>query len=124
MKKQVKNYRRLWLLLLCFLVLSGTTAAVFRSLRQEQLNRALIAAIRTDHSAGIVTSLLSQGADPNARYVTVDRRPLWIQLWDRMRGTHRQTPYRPTALEAALTGSKERRWSDEDILVANAYEVD
>jgi hypothetical protein len=108
------------LLTLCMLfgLIAIPVVLTWREVRQEQLNHALIAAVDHNDAAG-VRRWLRQGADPNAQVHTDDKRSLWKQVWDRLRGRHIQTKAVPmSALVAAI------EWSyDNDVDKADTVQA-
>jgi len=120
MMTRSNTFWKLSLLLFCIVFLGIGATKLFLSIRRAQLNSALVGEIKTHKDVGTVVSLLSQGADPNARDLAQDTRPFWTQLWDRMRGKPILTGDPPTALQTALLGTKKRPWRDEDLPVIKA----
>lgn len=89
--------------LLALAVLVGSLGGLtYREIRQERLNRALIAAIRANDTSDTL-SLLKQGADPNVRDELPQSLSLWQQLLDRWRNKHSTPSNASTALIIALT---------------------
>lgn len=73
-------------ILLAFLVPLGMAVAkVHRQIRQDALNRALIAAVKKKDTTNVI-ALLSEGADANSIDLQPDTRPIWRRLWDCIRG--------------------------------------
>src|SRR5438128_1807657 len=87
--------------ILCYLVLiiivGLPVLLTWRAVRQERLDRALIAAVVKDDAPAVV-SLLAQGADANARDLPPDTRSFWRQMLDRLRGRDNQQPSAQSAL--------------------------
>jgi ankyrin repeat protein len=79
--------------LLTVLLLAGVVvvpvAATWREVRQEQLNRALIAAVDRNN-VGAVHKWLHEGADPDALILPQDKRPWWRRFQDLL--NHRPPP--------------------------------
>ncbi len=71
---------------------------IYRDIRQDRLDRALIAAIKRNDTPATL-ALLDQGADPDARD-TSDLQPpsVWQLLLDRLHGRYSQPSTAPTAL--------------------------
>jgi len=78
-----KHINRITLLLLVALV-AGMGWLTWREIDQQQQNRALIEAIRSDDE-GLVELLLNDGADPNS-YEKGEQSSLWQFLLDRLHG--------------------------------------
>jgi|SRR5579871_43145 len=94
------------LLLLAALV-GGLGWLVYAPVRQERLNRALIAAIKQNETKKAI-ALLAEGADANARDTLPMNQSLWRLLLDRLRGKRPAPSTAPTALWVACC------WSLED----------
>ncbi len=94
---------RILLLLFLLVVLIGVPVwQAMRLIRQERLNRALIAAIKKNQ-VQVALALLNAGADPNARDAPPDRRSVWQQVWDSLHGRHDSSRENaPTALLVLL----------------------
>ncbi len=88
--------RRTLLTSLCLLALLLAVPIVrtWQEVRQEQLNHALIAAVRQNDVVA-VRSLLHEGADPNAPVLPKDTRSLWQRLVDLLR--HKPAPHSLTS---------------------------
>ncbi|MCW3053943.1 MAG: hypothetical protein JWN14_3113 [Chthonomonadales bacterium] len=101
--KTPKSKTSLKLLLTLLLLLSlGITAVVgYRESRQQKLDSALFIALKQKDPV-MVKAHLAEGADPNARDVQLDKRLLWVRLWDRIQGKPLSIEEEPTALWVAL----------------------
>src|SRR5437868_5967972 len=88
-------------LLLLAILVGGLGWTVYAPVRQERINRALIAAIMKNDTKTAL-ALLAKGADPNARDETPQHLSLWRLLLDRLRGKHPAPSKAPTALLVAL----------------------
>jgi len=89
-------------LLLMLLLPLGITAVVgYRESRQQTLDRALFIALKQKDPV-MVKAHLAEGADPNARDVQLDKRLVWVRLWDRVQGKPVSIDEEPTALWVAL----------------------
>jgi len=103
------SYPRLMLALLtlALVVLVGFPCFLtWREVRQERLNQQLIDAIKREDTATAL-SVLAQGADANAREEF--SRPLWEDIWNRLRGHASQTSELPTALQEVVQRRYEER---------------
>ena len=82
-----KRYKRIGLpFLLVLAVLAGSLGwLTYRQIRQDKLNRMLIAAIKQNDLRGVSTTL-EQGASPNAAEMPADTRPFWKQWLDQCLG--------------------------------------
>jgi ankyrin repeat protein len=69
---------------------------ICRQLRQDSLDKALIAALRNNDAFEAI-HLLHQGANANARYELPDPRTPWQRLLDSFEGKPKPQPDRPTA---------------------------
>jgi hypothetical protein len=102
----MKPARRYSILVLSFLPIiimaSVIVAIITREEHRLDLNHALINAIKRGQTKTAV-SMLASGADPNARDFPIERRSLWRQLWDRLRGkTQTKISDQPSALSLAF----------------------
>src|SRR5579871_4265140 len=102
MKTPDKRMRRrrlslIAVLLLLALLVGGLGWMVYAPVRQERLNRSLIAAIKKNNTKAAL-ALLSEGADPNARDEPPQHLSLWRLLRDRLRGKRPNPSNAPTAL--------------------------
>ncbi len=94
-----RRFRAVVLSLALLALLSGIPIVLtWRAVRQERLNHALIAAVRSNDTFA-VRHLLHQGADPNAPILPEDTRSLWQRLLDILR--HKPAP-RPLIHDSAL----------------------
>lgn len=91
---------------LVVLVIALPIWPLYRQIRQERLDQALIAAIRRN-DARTVAALLSQGAAANAVAYPTEERPFWTAFMDRLRGKT------PTLGECALMTAFEAWWNPE-----------
>jgi len=89
------------LLLLAALV-GGLGWTVYTPIRQERLNRALIAAIKQNDTKQTL-SLLAEGANPNVRDEPPQHLSLWRLLLDTLRGKRPAPSTAPTALLLACS---------------------
>ncbi|MCW3097178.1 MAG: Ankyrin [Chthonomonadaceae bacterium] len=96
--------------LFTLLLMAGLAAilgvAVWREVRQTQLNQALITAVRHRDAPTVVT-LLKGGADANARESDAIRLSLWSLLRNRLAGKTTPTSHAATALAIACGYSVE-----------------
>jgi len=81
MKSSHKKLLGAVMLLLFLVPLSLAVKKVYRELKQPELNAALIAAVKRNDTAAVV-SLLREGADANSRDFQPDMRSMWVRLWD------------------------------------------
>lgn len=90
--------------LFTLLLMAGLAAilgvATWREVRQNQLNQAMIKAVRRKDAPTVVT-LLKHGADANAREGNTIRISLWSLLRNRLTGKTVATPHAATALAIA-----------------------
>ena len=115
----VRKKRLGLLLLLVFAVFLGSSARnLYRKVRQPEMNRALIDAVKKDNAAGVI-SLLAAGANPNAKEIPPNTRSLWLLLWDRLRGKPLPRELGPTALVVALE-SNTAGWPPENVPMVTA----
>jgi ankyrin repeat protein len=84
-------------------ILAGAT---WREVRQEQLNQALITAVKLNDAPAVVT-LLKCGADANASVGNATHLSLWSLLRSRFTGKTTKAPHAPTALAIACGYSAE-----------------
>lgn len=80
--------------------------AIWREARQNQLDQALITAVRHKDAPTVVT-LLQLGADANAREKDVTRLSLWPLFRSRLTGKTTTPPHEATALAIACGSSAE-----------------
>ena len=99
-RRRYKRFGLVFLLLLAVLV-GSLGWLTYREIRQEKLNRALIAAIKQDDTETVL-DLLDQGANPNAREEAPQHLSLWQMVLDKFRGKHPARSTAPTALLTAL----------------------
>src|SRR5690349_12697348 len=108
----MRRRRHNWIatLLLLALLVGGMGWLIYAPVRQERLNRALIAAIKKNDTK-VALALLADGADPNAREVPPQHLSFWRLLWDRLRGKRFAPSTAPTALlvACALRGEEDTR---------------
>jgi ankyrin repeat protein len=96
----VRRGRIIFCCVLCSTLVCGWW--INRLLRQSALNGALIARVKQGDATQVI-DLLHRGADPDAREVPPDRRPLWQILVSQLaRPTQTRSPSPPTALQVAL----------------------
>ncbi|HLK60934.1 MAG TPA: ankyrin repeat domain-containing protein [Chthonomonadaceae bacterium] len=95
-----KRLRFIIALLILAVMIGGLGWITNATLRQEHLNRALIAAIKENNSRKALT-LLDEGADPNARD-NPQVPPSFLQMLMLLLRRHYQDTDRPTALLLAL----------------------
>ncbi|MCW3099071.1 MAG: hypothetical protein JWL77_4689 [Chthonomonadaceae bacterium] len=76
---------------------------VWKAYRQEQLDCALLIAIKHNATKTAV-SLLAAGADANAKDLPTGSRVMWQRLWDRLRGKRPPTKTAQSALLLAVEG--------------------
>ena len=103
MKPVQKKLLGLLILFLCVLLPLGLTVGkAYRESRKYELNRAVIAAVKRNNEHAVI-SLLSQGADANARDLPpAGKGEAWRRLWDRLCGKPPEAVDAPTALFVAL----------------------
>jgi len=98
------------LILLLFLVPLGVAGKkVYLELRQPELNRVLIAAVKKNDTTAVV-ALLAQGADPNAGDLPPEHRSVWLKLWDRLR----RKPFLVSDGQTAMSAAVAPRFIGED----------
>jgi len=85
---------------------------IYRQIRQDRLNRALIAAIHHGDTPTAL-ALLTSGANPNSRDDPPDMRPIWQEISDILHGKHLPPSEAPTALLLALETFRD---SDSSVL--------
>ncbi len=88
--------------ILLVLLIAIPGALTYEAGRQEQLNHALISAIKQDDSPAVLRQL-RLGADANCRDFSSDRRSAWYVLLDRFRGQRGTNMVAPIALIVALS---------------------
>jgi ankyrin repeat protein len=108
MKSSRKKLIGLAILLLLLVTLGIAASTVYREVRQPDLNRALIAAVKKNDTSK-ANALLSEGADPDPKDIPPDKRSMWLRLWDRIRGKPLQPANEPTALLVATRMDCENR---------------
>src|SRR5262245_19994140 len=91
MKRKHRIRSILWSLLIPAIFIVCLAWLTYAQVRQERLNRALIAAIKR-YDAPAVVSLLQQGADANARDLPTTGVSIWQLLLDRLRGRPANSP--------------------------------
>ncbi|HLK60932.1 MAG TPA: ankyrin repeat domain-containing protein [Chthonomonadaceae bacterium] len=97
--------------------MTGLVWLVYAPIRQEKLNRALIAAIKNNDTQKAL-ALLADGADPNSRDEPPQHLSLWRLLLDDLRGKRPALSDAPTALFLACSGSqRDTQPPDNPILV-------
>jgi hypothetical protein len=95
-----KRIALLFLGLIC-LVVAVPVALTWRQVRQDRLNRALIAAIKHNASEQVV-SLLNDGADPNSKDEPTRHPPMWRLLMEQLQNRRPVVSHTATALNLAL----------------------
>jgi len=88
-------------------LVAGLGWMIYTPVRQERVNRALIAAIKKNDTKTAL-ALLNEGADPNARDMPPQHLSLWRLLLDRLRGKQPAPSQAPTALMLACA------WREND----------
>jgi len=99
--------------LLLALLVGGLGWTVYAPVRQEQLNHALIAAIKQNDTKKAL-ALLAEGADANSRDMPPQHLSLWRLFIDRLRGKHPAPSVAPTALLLACS------WTEKKGMVAKS----
>jgi hypothetical protein len=90
-------------LMITFLLIALPGWSVWRAVRQERMNQALIAAIRRNDTRAVL-SLLFDGADANARDKgKISARQAINDFWNRMRGRKQEEDFRPSAIVVLYT---------------------
>lgn len=118
--KSSRNKMLGWAILFLFLVPLGMTVKkVYRELRQPELNRALITAVKKSDTAEVV-ALLREGADPNARDLPLDGRSMWLRLRDRFIWKPIRTISAPTALLVVLGTDEQHYYRQENVPLVKA----
>jgi hypothetical protein len=97
-----KTKRRTALFVLLAILLAIPAWLTYRAYRQNQLDRALIAALKRD-DVQTALSLLAEGADANARDWPSQQRPFWQLLWPRRGNDTVARGIPPSALLVALS---------------------
>lgn len=88
-------------LLLLVALGGGLGWLTYREIRQERLNRSLIAAVKQNDTSAVL-ALLNEGADANAHDMRATSTSLWKQLMVLLRGKPFPSSHAPTALLVAL----------------------
>jgi ankyrin repeat protein len=99
----------IFLAMACLLV-AALAVLTRQAVRQERLNRALIAAVKRDDDKA-VASLLQYGADANAEDETPRKRSVWQFLLDRLQGESLPRHYASSPLLVALSSHVDDRHS-------------
>jgi len=101
MKSSRRKLLGLVILLVLFLPLAISVVEAYREVHQQALNHGLIAAIKKNDTPTVI-SLLSKGADPNAKDFPPDTRSAWQRICDSLRRKRIQPAHASTALLVAL----------------------
>jgi hypothetical protein len=104
------SHRKHWGLLIAVAMLLLPGSFVWKAYRQEQLDSALLIAIKHNATETAV-SLLTAGADPNIRDMPSGSRIRSQRLWDRLRG---KKPPIETAPPALLLAVQEQSKNEDD----------
>jgi len=119
MKSSRKKLIGLAILLLFLVPLGISVKEVYREVRQPELNAALIAAVRKNDTVKVV-SLLSQGADANARDLPPDTRSMLLRLWDRIDRNPLPEAEGRTALLVTLEEDNDMEFLSENVPLVKA----
>jgi ankyrin repeat protein len=94
-QEQARKFLFAWLrALLIVLLLAPPAWFIVQAGRRIDTNRSLFEAVRRN-DANTVAFLLSAGADANAHDPMGDKRPMWRQIYDRLRGVPEPSGFTP-----------------------------